>query len=401
MNISMRVCVVSPLYHPTLGGLGRQAQLLSERLAAEGVVAFVIARRMKGMPAAEFKPDLRVYRAWSIKPYLHNFEAVKLENILISLTFSLSCAWLLLWKRKEYDIVHFHGASLPLFINLFLLKLFRKKIVAKVAAAKVGTEAGSLSGRYLGLGNLLTRFIRKVDAFIATTGEIEQGLLADGIAPARIQRISNFIDLESLSPACTHLSDKSEYITGTTGVRQVAFSGRFVERKGVAFLLHAWAKLHKDFPEARLVLYGEGPLLPSMRELAGKLDLGTSVVFQGHVDNVTEYLAAADIFVLPSLQEGMPNALLEAMACGLPPVATRIGGVEDIVIDGENGVLVDPGNGASLAEGLRRLLADEELKSTIAIKAQKTIYDFYSLENTVPRYLALYKRLLTEDGEKG
>jgi len=113
-----RVCVVSPLYHPSLGGLGRQAQLLTERLSAEGVDIFVIARRMTDMPPARFSPGVRVYRAWSVKPHTHTYENVNPLNILISLTFSLSCMFLLFRKRKEYDIVHFHGTSLPLFISL-------------------------------------------------------------------------------------------------------------------------------------------------------------------------------------------------------------------------------------------------------------------------------------------
>jgi len=390
----MRICVVSPLYHPSLGGLGRQAQLLSERLAEEGVVSFVIARRMHGIPQAEFKADLKVYRAWSIRPDVINFETVKLKNIFISLTFSLSCAVLLLRKRREYDIVHFHGASLPLLINILLLKGLRKKIVAKVAAAKVGTEAGSLRGRYAGLGNILARLLRNVDAFIATTGEIEKGLLRDGINPSKIHRISNFIDFSSLSMAGVHRRSETKKDLGTKDVRQVAFSGRFVERKGIAFLLQAWAELHRDFPNARLILFGDGPLLSAMKNLARELDIGGSVEFAGHVDRIIEYLSRADIYVLPSLQEGMPNALLEAMACGLPPVATRIGGVEDIIINGENGILVNPADAISLAEGIRRLLTDDMLVSTIAAKAQQTIIDFYSIENTVPRYLALYKSLL-------
>jgi len=131
-----------------------------------------------------------------------------------------------------------------------------------------------------------------------------------------------------------------------------------------------------------------------MKDLAGELRIGGSVDFRGHVDQVTDWLSLADIFVLPSLQEGMPNALLEAMACGLPPVATRIGGVEDIVIDGENGVLAEPGDAASLAIGLRRLLADEGLRSNIAAQALQTIRESYTIDNAVPRYLGLYQRLL-------
>lgn len=389
-----RVCVVSPLYHPSLGGLGRQAQLLSERLAGEGAVAFVIARRMKGMPAAEFSPRLRVHRAWSIKPYLHNFEKVRPTNFLVSLTFSISCGLMLWRRRRDYDLVHFHGASLPLIFNLPLLILLRKKVVAKVAAAKLGIEAGSLRGRYLGLGSLLARLLRRVDAFVATTAEIAEGLGQDGVPPERIRRIANFIDTAVFFPSPAEEQAALKSRAGFGSRRTVLFSGRFIERKGIDVLLRAWRELHGEFPDALLVLLGEGPLLPSMKSLATELKLGTAVEFRGHIPAIGDLLRAADIFVLPSYQEGMPNSLLEAMACGLPPVATRIGGVEDIVKDGENGLLAAPGDAAGLAAGLRRLLADEALTRKLAARAQQTIRDSYTLESTSPRYLALYRELL-------
>jgi glycosyltransferase involved in cell wall biosynthesis len=389
-----RVCVVSPLYHPSLGGLGRQAQLLSERLAREGAVAFVIARRMKGMPAADFCPALKVYRAWSVKPDLHNFETVRPVNVLVSLTFSISCALLLWRKRRDYDLVHFHGASLPLIVNLPLLKILGKKVVAKVASAKLGIEAGSLRGRYLGMGTLPALLMRRVDAFVATTAEIEEGLRDDGVAPDRIRRISNFIDPDAFFPPGEGERPHLKRVAGFGALRTVLFSGRFIERKGIDFLLRAWKNLEDDFPDARLVLLGEGPLLPEMKRLASELGIEGSVEFRGHVPVVRDLLRAADIFVLPSLQEGMPNSLLEAMACGLPPVGTRIGGVEDIVTDGENGVLVEAGDAAGLAAGLRRLLADDDLTRHMAARARQTIRDFYTLDSTAPRYLELYRGLV-------
>lgn len=397
----MRLCIVSALYHPSLGGLGRQAQLLTERLSEEGVDLFVIARRMKGMPPAVFNTKVKVYRAWSIKPYLHNFEEVRPVNILISLTFSMSCALLLFWKRKEYDIVHFHGASLPLFFTLPMLKVFRKRVVAKVAAAKIGTEAGSLRGRYGGVGNLIIRLLHGVDLFIATTSEIEAGLREDGFPRTKIRRISNFVDFHLFAPAPAHIKGQTKRRMGLENGPVVTFSGRFVLRKGIHLLLEAWKGVANDFPDARLLLLGDGPLLAEMRELATRLGIASSVDFLGHVPQVTEFLQATDLFVLPSLQEGMPNSLLEAMACGLPAVATRIGGVVDIIQDGENGILVDPGDVNGLAEGMRKLLKDEGLAGSIASRAFQTIQDFYSLDSIASKYVEIYARYSPQSSGDG
>lgn len=389
----LNVCVVSPLYHPFLGGLGRQAQLLTEKLSNEGVRVFVIARRMKGMPPAEFNPRVPVYRAWSIKPYLYNYEGVNLVNIFTSLTFSLSSCYLLLKKRKDYDIVHFHGASLPLIINIPLLKLLGKKVIAKVAAAKVSVEAGSMRGCFFFLGNLIIRLLKKVDMFIAISAEIEENLKSDGISQNKIKRIANFIDFTQFFPLSAESKIGLKEKLGFRNVPLVMFSGRFIQRKGINFLLQAWKNVVKVSPESKLLLLGDGPMLQNMRNSASQLEIKDSVYFLGHTHQILDFLRASDIFVLPSLQEGMPNSLLEAMACGLPVVATRIGGVVDVVKDGENGVLVEPCNSQDIARGILKLLRDKEFARHIAFNAFCTIKNLYSLDSIAPKYIELYKGL--------
>jgi glycosyltransferase involved in cell wall biosynthesis len=386
--------VVSPLYHPSLGGLGRQAQILTERLAGEGVDIFVISRRMKGMPQAAFSPMVKVYRAWSVKPYLHNLEEINVTNVLVSLTFSTHCALLLLRNRKEYDIVHFHGASLPLFFNLPLLKLLRKKVIAKIASAGVGTEAGSLKDRYRGLGNLILRLLREVDAFVATTDEIEEGLCGDGFPKAKIVRIPNFVDPVQFFPATADAKIQAKESIDLKNRKIVAFSGRLVERKGMDFLIDSWRDVTRDRPDAILLVLGDGPLLENMKKKATDLGIADSVVFQGHVDQVIDFLHATDVFVLPSYQEGMPNSLLEAMACGLPVVATRIGGVVDIIRDEESGLLTAPGDSKGLAERILMLLNNEGLAKSISSNALKTIQDSYYLDGIIRKYMDLYEHMV-------
>jgi len=389
-----RVCVVSPLYHPTLGGLGKQAQLLTERLAREGVKVFVIARRMKGMPPAVFSPGVKVFRAWSTKPYHHTFENISVANIVVSLTFSVSCAFLLVRHARKYDIAHYHSAGLPLFITLPLLKLMGKKVVAKVAAAKVGTEAGAMKGRYFGLGTLIAKMLRTVDAYVATTAEIEEGLMGEGIQKERINRITNFVDFSLFSPPKADTVKKAlRRSLCCEDAPTVLFTGRFIPRKGIGVLLEAWEKVVVEVPGAKLLMLGDGMLLPEMKEKAESLAIADSAQFLGHVDNVADFLRTADIYVFPSLQEGMPNALLEAMACGLPAIASRIGGVVDVIRDGENGLLVTPADASGLAEALVRLLRDGAFRRDIGTRAYETIRHFYTLDAVVPAYTGLYRRL--------
>ncbi len=390
----IKICVVSPLYHPSLGGLGKQAKLLTERLAKEGVRAFVISRKMSNLPPAEYSKKVHVIRAWSLKPEIYYLPGVSILNVLISLSFSISCAYNLYKKRKEYDIVHFHGASLPLIINLPLLKLLGKKVVAKIAAAGLGTEVGSFRGRFLGIGNFLAFIAKKADLFIATTNEIREGLLRDGIPSEKILRITNFIDTESFFPITRGNRGYLKKLKGLDNLIIVLYSGRFVRRKGVEILLKAWKEASRNRSNSKLLLLGEGPLLNEMKGLTKRIGLTESVQFMGHVSNVVEFLHMADIFVLPSLQEGMPNALLEAMACGLPVIGTRIGGVVDIIDDRKNGILIEPGNVKSLARALGELLENESLRNELGERAYEKIKREYSLDTVVGKYIQLYSNLL-------
>ncbi len=393
----LRVCVVSPLYHPNLGGVGRQAMLLTERLAEMGVKTVVIARRMKGMPPAQYSARVPVYRAWTLRPYLHTFEDISVINILVSLSFCLGCAILLLRKRKEYDIVHFHGASLPLFFNFPVAKLLGKKVIAKVAGM-MGTEPGTLRGRHHGLGNIFIRLLQGMDMFVATTSAIVEGLKDDGFDEKHIRRIPNFIDMNRYESPTVFDKGRLRSSLGLTDGPIVIYAGRFISCKGIDSLLDAWQEVSKQFPEARLLLLGEGLLFEKMQQKAKDLGIERHTEFRGHVDNIDDYLHAGDIFVLSSLHEGMPNSLLEAMACGLAPVATAIGGVADIIQNSVNGIIVPPGNAREMAAGISTLLNDEKLCSNIGRNAYATIRGSYSLDSVVAQYAGLYQQLYKENG---
>jgi glycosyltransferase involved in cell wall biosynthesis len=388
-----RVCVVSALYHPDLGGLGRQAQLLSERLRKEGVELFVIARKMEVRGRATFSPSVEVVRVPSPFPKHHILEEISFKNILVSVVFSLGCLAVLIRRRGSYDIVHFHGASVPLFVALPFLKWMGKKVVAKVAAANLGTEAGSLSGRYGGVGNLLASLMRRVDAFVAISEEIREGLIRDGIAQEKIHDITNFIDLDVFRPPTSEEKIRLKNRFGYSNKMILLFAGRLVPRKGLPYLLETWKEVSPDFPDARLLILGDGPLSGDLFEMALGLNISDTVHFGGRVGNVPEYLRAADVFVLPSLQEGMANALLEAMASGLPAIASRIGGVVDVVEDGKNALLVDPADRIAFSEILRKMLTDAEMRIRLSKNALETIRSSYGLEARVSSYIELYEQI--------
>jgi glycosyltransferase involved in cell wall biosynthesis len=171
------------------------------------------------------------------------------------------------------------------------------------------------------------------------------------------------------------------------------YAGRLVDGKGLDLLLEAVKLIMDKDKTVYLLLLGEGPIKTRLEDKASSLGISDGICFKGNVSNVYEYMNASDIFVFPSLSEGMPNALLEAMACRLPVIASRIGGVVDIVKDGKSGLLFKPGDISGLESAMVRLLKDDKLRQRLGAEARKTIVEGFSIDRVAEEYIKLYKNI--------
>jgi glycosyltransferase involved in cell wall biosynthesis len=169
--------------------------------------------------------------------------------------------------------------------------------------------------------------------------------------------------------------------------------GNFTAKKDQATLLRAVATLPPGGPEPALVLVGLGPLEDELRALAVELGIGGRVTFPGSRDDVFALLPAFDVFALSSRFEGLPIALLEAMATGVAPVATKVGGIPEVVTDGHDGLLVDPGDPEGMSEALDRLRVDDTLRGQIGEAARSRALAF-DLANAIRRTEAIYAAAL-------
>ena len=208
-----------------------------------------------------------------------------------------------------------------------------------------------------------------------------------GIPPQRALAIHNGIDLDALRSRAHPPADlPAGFRVGTVG--------RLDPVKGLDHLIAAAAIVAPRAPEAHFVIAGDGPERAPLEEQARRLGLGDRVTFLGQRDDVPAVLASLDIFVQPSLSEGLSNALLEAMALGRPIVATDIGPNAEAVRHLESALLVPPADPQALAEAILRLLGDPGLAAALARSAQQTAERDFSLARSVERYLALYYALL-------
>ena len=247
----------------------------------------------------------------------------------------------------------------------------------------------------------LRKFMRVfIDRYIAVSKDLEQWLLGSiGIRPDRLSQIYNGVDQSSFKP----LEDKRSDILPAGFLRSPATIvlgtvGRLVEVKDQAMILKALDVLLREKPtlrdKLRVVIVGDGPLREQLLQLAEELKLSELVWMSGDRDDVPQLLQAMDIFLLPSLAEGVSNTVLEAMSTGLPVVATDTGGTPELIEQGVNGYLVPVGDFVALAASITSLLDAPDVLARMGEQALDCIHQRFDWDRTVEQYLKVYDGLL-------
>ena len=244
----------------------------------------------------------------------------------------------------------------------------------------------------------------KADALVAPSRAIERELKAAGFPRPRIHYLPNGVavpparDQAARVAARVALGAVDPALNPPEWAPLAVYAGRLHEAKGLADLVAAWGAIVARWPNARLCLAGEGPFRGALAEQIEVRGLDGRVVLAGTFDNVDELLAAADLFVLPSHQEGMSLALLEAMAAGLPIVATDVPGNRDLLSGGRHALLVPAGDPAALAAAIERLLDEPELGAHLGAAARERVAGEFSLAKCVDEHVALFERLVGAGG---
>ena len=235
---------------------------------------------------------------------------------------------------------------------------------------------------------------RRTDLLLSVCEEIRGEWLARyGIAPQLMRTIHNGVDSQRFSPAgagegrrALGLPDDA-FVAGTVG--------RLDPIKNQAAMIQAVAHLAQEVPALHAVFIGSGPLEKELRQMTDSLSLTERVHFAGPRREVEHLLPAFDVFVLPSVSEGMSNVLLEAMSCGVPPVCSDLPSHHEIVTPDVDAILLQPCNEISLAETLRDLYGNPDARSRLAASARKTIVERFSLERMVHDYEEVYIEILS------
>ncbi|NMG75989.1 TIGR03088 family PEP-CTERM/XrtA system glycosyltransferase [Aromatoleum diolicum] len=242
-----------------------------------------------------------------------------------------------------------------------------------------------------------------VTQYIALSNHLQSYLTSYvGVVPGRVVRICNGVDTVRFRPAHGAREVPSDSPFREAGLRVIGTAGRLQAIKDPLNLVRAFALLVEREPERtqqlRLMIVGDGPLRDAVEHEIARNRIGERVWLTGERRDVPEAMRAMDIFVLPSRAEGISNTILEAMACGLPVIATRVGGNPELVVDGETGMLVPAEDSAALADALAHYLADGELARAHGRAGRQRAEGEFSIDGMVARYGGLYESLLDAAG---
>lgn len=295
-----------------------------------------------------------------------------------------------LFRAERVDLVHAHQYS-PFFYSLVARILYRRPAI-------IFTEHGRLYPDYPRPKRILINrlMLQRRDRVIAVGHAIRQALIDnEGIPAKRVRVIYNGIDLAAFRDA-VHPRHELRREMGVDPddvvILQVA---RFDPIKDHATALRALVRVVRRHPSVRLVLAGEGPERPAIEELVRRNELETFVRFLGLRTDVARLLAAADLCLLTSVSEGIPLTLIEAMAAGLPVVATRVGGVEEVVQNGSTGFLALPSDDNLLAELICRLIQDPALRRQLGERGHERAEALFSEIEMHLDYTRLYREILS------
>lgn len=400
-----KVCILAPSYWPAVGGGETHARLLARELSARGCAVTVLTRRREAEWASEEKFEgARILRFG--RP-----GHVRLGKYLL---LGPALGWLVA-NRRRWDVVYVCGLRVAGWSGVLAQLLARKPCILRAEAmgemdgafiwrspeGAVSARKRALARPFIALRNAL---YRRAAAFLAVSTPVRDEYRECGIPDEKIALLPNGYDPARFRPLADPAA-KTE-LRRRLGLPEdparpvFAYSGKLIRGKGLGFLLRVWKAFHAMRPAAVLLLIGSGGAQSlscedDLRRYAAENGLGKSVRFTGYTDDVVSWLQASDAFVFASERESQGLAVLEAMACGLPVLASDIPGVRDMVRDGIDGHLLPPRGEIAWLHAMEDLLDHPAAARAVAAAAAETALTRYAIGTVADRHIDLFRRLVS------
>ncbi len=380
-----RLLLVNHEYPPLGGGAATATEALARAFAEQGADVHVLTAAFPGLPREEISGAIRVKRVRALR------RRAEQSNPIEMITFMISAAWQGMrlardWK-PDLSIAFFGIPAGP--VSLTLRNVTRVPYIVSLRGGDVPGHQPEQLKTYHALAKPFVRHVWKRAAAVVanSSGLRDQALRA--LPDLEIPVIHNGVDTDFFSPGDAQGEAPDRPV-------RLLFVGRVSYEKGLQHLLPALANMADAGWMLRIV--GDGPYMDAVDRHVRDLGLEDRVERIGWItrEQLPSIYRDADLFVFPSTDEGMPNSVLEAMASGLPVIATRIPGSEDLVVDGETGALVEAGNTAALADALSSFIADGEKRRRMGAAGRQRALDTFSWQKTAEAYLDLANRLLVK-----
>ncbi len=400
-NSPLRICLLTGNFHPVVGGGEKHARSLARELIRQGAEVTVLTRRSRrALPARETVMGIPVVRVGPPGlPRLGKY--LMLPAVLRHLR----------RERAQYDIIYVCGLRVLGLAGILAAEQLGLKCVLRAEAL------GELSGDFIWrchpgapvnplrqrlfqplIRRRNRRLLAGASAFVSISAPVREEFLACGVPPARIHDIPNGIDPEEFPAAdpARRLELRSQL--GLPAGRIIcAYSGKLNRGKGLQFLVNLWRELAAERPQLHLLLIGGGggQAISCEAELRGMIRAGglaDKITITGYTEKVPAYLRAADYFLFPSESETLGLALLEALACELPAVASRIPGIADFMRDGVNGRLAAPNDREAWRAAIGGLLDNPAGARALGRAGRQTVLDRYGIATDAARHLELFRQ---------
>ena len=393
--MTLRICLLTESFYPKIGGGETHARLLGTRLIRRGVSVFVLTQKqLRTWPRVDQVDGIPVHRVGP--PGFARFgKFLMLPAALLTL----------LRRRHDYDVIYVCGFRTlgPVAVLVARLTGSRCVLRAESCAELSGADpihqvrGGIRQNLVHALIGLRNRILLRADRFLSISEAIAEEFRSCGVPPERIVAIRNGIDTARFTPASGARKQELRRQLGLPDGFLCTYTGKLNRGKGLEMLLRAWRRL--EHPALHLVLVGSGAhqflsCEDELRTFVRTHDLEQRVTFTGAVRNVEDYLQASDLFVFPSESEALGISLIEAMACGLPVVATRTGGIPDVVDDGVNGCLIEVGDEEAFIRTVDSLFTDPSMRAELGQAARQKVLSSFGIDAIAAAHEELFRSLI-------
>jgi len=374
----MKILIINSEFPPIGGGAGNASANIARALAKNGYDVAVVTSRFADLPHQEQSGNLTIHRVPALRRRQDRSGA--LEQLIFMLSASLSALSLIPHFNPDATLAFF---GVPSGVVALFIKLIRK--IPYIVSLRGGDVPGFRPYDFLFYHKVLAPLLRVVwknaSAIVANSNGLRDLALTFD-SRFDIPIIPNGVDFEVYK---TESRNEPSLL--------LLSAGRVVYQKGFDLAMRALAGI-KDI-EWKWQIAGDGPQMDALKSLAQELGIADRVTFlgwQSQADLIKQY-QRANLFLFPSRHEGMPNALLEAMASGLPVIASRIAGNEELVVDGETGILVPSEDVDALRTAIRKLMTDIPLRQQMGHASRRRVEEHYSWENTAKQYAFLLEHI--------